>query len=303
MKDKYSVHGRVTSLQKIIGLGVVLTTLSFAAPSAQAITGSKSASVGNSVFGATAIASFSDAVIGDSYRATFSGRVDGKVLTKSLSIASGTSSLQVQRPSKCRAYGSLKLAGITLASWDKSFTSSTSFATGPLFKTLVGGSTRVWVGPVPVTIKAGARAGISAQGSVTVSVSPITGTPIVHGTIGPAVDVAATASAGVSLAFAGVEVNGSLTLIGAGITGDINYAPTIAGCINVTGRASVDVRSTQGAIKVCAWVDPPFVSRSEWCKTVYEYAGGHNSYTFASFSRSINCPVILSRLPVALSPL
>src|SRR5690349_1015653 len=108
MKDKYSVDGRVIRMQRIVGLGVVLTTLSFATPSAQAVTGSKSASVGNSVFGATAVASFSDAVVGDSYRATLSGRVDGKVLTKSLSIASGTSNLKVQRPSNCRAYGSLK---------------------------------------------------------------------------------------------------------------------------------------------------------------------------------------------------
>jgi hypothetical protein len=215
------------------------------------------------------------------------GRADGKVLSVTLPLASGTSSLEIRRPSNCHAYGTIKAGPFTVTSWDTSFSGSKVFTTPRITATLVGGETRVWVGPLPISLKLGVKAGIYAKGTVTVSLAP-NGLPVVRGIAGPVVDAAATGSAGVDVLFAGVDVTGSLSLIGVGMTGDITYStpgPTFSPIVSY--RATADLYSLAGLIKLCAWVDPPFVSRSEWCKTLYSYHGVHSSYLIASGSRRL----------------
>jgi hypothetical protein len=287
MKNKNAVNGQVTGLQNITRLGALVMTLSLAATSAHAVSASRSVSVGNSTIGATAVVSFNDFVSGDMYRATVAGRADGKVLSVNLPLASGTSSLEIRRPYNCHAYGSIKAGGVTLTSWDTSFSGSRVFSTPRLSRTLIGGSTRVWVGPLPISLRIGVNASIYARGTVTVSLSP-NGTPIVRGVAGPVLDAAATGSAGVDVLFAGVDVTGSLSLIGVGMTGDITYStPGLTYSPIVAYRATADIYSLDGSIRLCAWVDPPFISRSEWCKTLYSFHGGHSSYLIASGSRRL----------------
>src|SRR6185503_3260772 len=103
--------------------------------------------------------SFNDYVSGDMYRATVAGRADGKVLSVTLPLASGTSSLEIRRPSNCHAYGTIKAGPFTVTSWDTSFSGNKVFTTPRITATLVGGGTRIWLGPLPVSLKLGVKAG------------------------------------------------------------------------------------------------------------------------------------------------
>jgi hypothetical protein len=174
-----------------------------------------------------------------------------------------------------------------VTTWNKSFSASTNFSTPRFFKAVAGGSTRVWMGPVPVTFKSMAKVSIHAQGSVNVSALFPLGLRVVRGTFGPDMDATATVSGGVGMAFAGVGVSGSIKLIDLDLTANVTYTNQIGRNPFVSYCATTVVESTDGAIRACAWFDPPLLPRVESCRTLYDFHGARSSFVVACGSRQL----------------
>ena len=265
----------------------MVIAVSLAATSAQAASASRTFSVGDSRFGGTATLKFNDSATSNKYTATVSAQADGRVLYATLPLASGDASLEIREPSNCRAFGSLKLRGNTVATWNRSFIGSAGFTTAPFVDKQIGGQTQFGIGPVTLTFRAEARTQIYAKGSASVSFSPITQRPVVRGSFGPVMDTTASGSGSVSAGGASASVEGNLRLIGDSLTGDVTFAPQRKGHPIVSYAATATTQSTDGTIQGVVRIPVPFFGTQTYRQTLYEYHGGPSSFTLISGSRQL----------------
>ena len=272
---------------RITGMALLAVGLCFGLSSSTArADASRAFSWGDQRFGADGSYDYVDWANGDWFKGSFRARADVTVLGKRLPAGAGEVNVEVRRPSNCRTTGFVKLGGSTVASWDRSFTGSTTFTTPPFWQTQIGGQATFPIGPVSLTIKANAEVKAYVRGSVGVTYSSSTGRPIVSTSAGPAMDAAASAAAELDAWLASAGVEAALTLTGYGINGNLTYMPRSSGNPTVAYSVTANTQSTDGTIKGYVKVGRGFLSK-KWSKTFFEYHGGPSSTTITSGSRQL----------------
>jgi hypothetical protein len=190
--------------------------------------------------------------------------VDGKVLYKSVNLASAQATLKFNQGSNVTTTtGYVKAGTKTLASWNKTFNGSGSFATAPLVLAQAGGSFDFLE---VVTVSASASAEVRMVGNVNMVKLPGYKTGI-SASFGPSVKVGATASGLVDIWLASAGVTGSLTLCEASLLASARMTP------NTT-------RSPSGSL--VAWYDTPATYKKY--HTIFKWTGTTSTANLASGS-------------------
>ncbi|MEO7098977.1 MAG: hypothetical protein ABI162_06415 [Luteolibacter sp.] len=242
----------------------------------------KTTTMGNSMFGATLTGTFDQALYGSTYDVFASGRADGKLLYLSVNLASGASNFRVDGTNRTSAWGNLKAAGYTLATWNKSFSNNASFTTAPFVSFLPGGSATFSVGPVPITVGAGGSVIIYAQGTVATGLSS-NGKPVVTANFGPVADVGAWGSVGIGVPVAEIGVRGSLSLCHMGISASVNMFPSY-GKVYANYAATLNSGAPSGSLCAYAKIGYGWLSYTA-TKDIFTWNGsGGASYSLASGS-------------------
>ena len=244
-------------------------------------------SVGDRIFGASGKYQYSGTVVGDAvFKSRFDAKAAGTVLRISVPLGSGTSLLQVNRNGKSRAVGSLTLAGLKVANWDKAFASSADFQTAPLFQTQKGGSASFSIGPVSLKLSCNAEVKIYARGSIATTWAASAKLPTIQASVGPALDAAAGAKAQFSVIIAKAGVSASLSITGYGLSGRITMQPLSATASTLTCAVTADTVATNGSIsgyiKIGVWI-----FSKKWSKTFYSYAQPPSSKVLAQTTRRL----------------
>lgn len=270
-----------TSRAAIIGVIALIAATSSVFADAE-----KLFSVGDNRFGADGQYTFKDRVTNDFYEGTFNAVANGYVLGKRLTIGSGESYISVKRPSQCTATGNLKIAGATLARWNRSFNGSTTWSTPPFIQWQAGGEARFSIGPASLKLKAGAEMKVYARGAAEVRWSPTSRQPIIKAEAGPALDAAATGTAELDAIIASAGLEAKLQITGYGLTGKLEYMPRQNGNPTVSYAITADTVSTDGTIKGWIKIGRGWLSK-KWNKTFAEYHAGSSSAVIAQGRRQL----------------
>lgn len=278
-----SICMKIAFLRAVAVVAAVTGVLGTAVVRADA---NKLVSVGDKTFGADITYVFTDKATKDKYEARFDANANGYVLKKKLNLASGEATLDVQQPSKCHTTGYVKMGGSTLAKWDKSFTGTTTFTTAPFYQAQAGGQAKYGVGPINLTLKAKVEAKAYVRGTVGVSYSSSTRRPMIHASVGPAMDAAGTGSVSADAVVVEIGVKAELKLTGYGLNGNLDYVPRSTGNPTVAYSITADTVSTDGYIQ--GWVKLDYLIGSKtWKKTFAEYHAGPTSYVLAQGKRQL----------------
>jgi hypothetical protein len=243
----------------------------------------KTVTTGNSMFGATMTGTLDYYSPPNGGSCTFygSGRVDGKVLYKSVNLASAQATLKFNHGSNVTTTtGYLKAGSKTLTSWNKTFNGSGSFATAPLVLAQAGGSFDFLE---VVTVSASASAELRMVGNVNMVTLPGNKTSI-SASFGPAVKVGATASGSVDIWLASAGVTGSLTLCEASLLASARMTPNTdvfnPNSSIISYRADFTTRTPSGSLAV--WYDTPATYKKY--HTIFKWTGYTSTANLASGS-------------------
>ncbi|MBI3870075.1 MAG: hypothetical protein HY299_16250 [Verrucomicrobia bacterium] len=268
---------------------IVALSLVAATPAIADVT--KSYSTGNNWLGADLALSYVDwASGGNTYQAKFAGDLTGTVIKKKVPLVNGNSSLTIMESSKGvnnNATGSLKLAGYTVANWNKSFGAvSYDFSTSPLFSISYGGEVDYPIGWFALRLSGKAEIKGYAKGNVAATYHPTSRKFSFHGSLGPACDVGASAAASISAWVAEVGVEGSITLISASLLGSVDYTPRTAGNPVVAYALVVQGQNPSGSIKVFEKVGRGWFSHT-WKQTLVDFPGATWTIPVTSGTRQL----------------
>ena len=261
----------------------------------------KTVTVGNDMFGATVTGAMSYYAPPQSGTCDFytTGKVDGKVFYKTMNnIASGAANFTVNTgKTSTKAWGNLKAGGKTLVTWNKSMAGSGDFSTTPILSEQLAGSKTIWVPvpviniPVPVTVDTHASVDLRAAGTVSYVVSRSQG-PTVSARFGPALDVAADASAYVDLLVASGGVTGAVKICKASL--DTSVKMTSASPYSqynvstVAYAATFNMRSPEGSLTL--WGE---IAGYRGDLELYKKTGTTSTWVIASGSFKLNGGSIL----------
>jgi hypothetical protein len=251
MTQIVAIIGQVKCLRNLLGISTAMLAVIASSP-AHAATGARAETVGDAIFGAQVNYRFQDQSITGithpfGYQARCLAQANGPVLGRVLQLASGDASLSI-KPANYRAFGNIKIGGVTVAAYDRSSTTSATFTTAPFFGSLVGGTKTVSVGLLTERLSSKANVRMSVNGVVQEIRSPLLGLLSVSATSGPEMQATAVMSASVSgIQIISFPVQGNpLRLVDARLLARIQY---VAGALpRATVSASSQTKGTDGKI-------------------------------------------------------
>lgn len=239
--------------------------------------------VGDSRFGATLTGTFDHAAWQDHYQLYMAGSADAKILSKTLKLASGESTILAVEPNHAYAWGNLKAGGYTLISWNKYFVASTNFRTMPFFSAQIGGEGTFPVGPGSVKVNGSASLLIWAEGDAAIGTGA-GGTPVLRASIGPVADAAAYGSVAYGFPGCYIGIEGTLKLCGIKATGAVDiyqYDGCDTPCVYYAATFNTGAPSGKLAVfaEIGIW---PLSTRPSY--TIYQDTGKSANYALASGS-------------------
>lgn len=256
-------------MKKVLGVSAFVSVLLLAS-GVYATSTSKTVSGGNSTFGYSATAGFSDSYASSgtvAYKITPSSRVTAKLLGNSISLFSGSDSLEFRRDSKVRKVCSLSVANVSVYYNDQTVISGNNNLAIALIKEGPGYQQQFMAGPVPIIVTAKPSLSLGVKGTANATT---TGCALSAGV--PYVDAAIKASGGVGCSAVSAGVEGALSLLYSelkagismnyntrGIVYGINWdTRTLSGNLSAYAKASlpnpwgatIGVKYTK---QICSW--------------------------------------------------
>lgn len=266
---------------KRIVVSAFLSVLLFAS-GVHATSTSKTISGGNTTFGYSATAGFSDSYASSgtvAYKITPSSTVNAKILNNSFNLFSGSESLEFRRDSKVRKVCSLSVAGVSVYYNDQTVISGNNNLAVALIKEGPGYQQKFLIpGPIPVPIIVTAKPSLSLGVKGTAKATT-TSCELSAGV--PYVDAAIKAAGGVGNASVSAGVEGSLSLLYSELkTGmSMNYSTraivyginwdtrTLKGSLSAYAKASVKIPNPWGlklnvkyTKEICNWPGAPIAT-------------------------------------------
>jgi hypothetical protein len=235
----------------------------------------KSATYGNSTFGAGYLGKFTlGAVAGLGSNDKIYGEAIGKADVTVLGATGGIEGKAYGQIRGSTASDNLYLKALGVTLWSHSGNANLTY--NPSWsKTLASASTLIWLGPVPVTLSASGKGTIGLQSGFSYAGAQLVAYAKPYG------NLTATASAGIDILVASAGVAASLTLINAAVpaTASLKLLSAVDGKSQFQYDVDVDaqVSSLSGNVSLWAKVWYLFGSKT-WSTTVASWSGVTGTY-------------------------
>lgn len=223
------------------------------------------------------------------------GSATGSVFFNSINLASGSGSFRINQGSTSgRGWGYLNVGSSTLVRWDRTFTGTTDFSTGPLtvrktvsYDVLGLGVIKIGTGVSATVRSEGKFSVVGSLGSRIGGKGPLV-TPTVVVNCGPSIDVAVSGHGYANIGVASGAVNGQLTLCKMALNASATMTPAAFNTSNVNYAMTLRTETLSG--RVWGYVDSPIMFKKPFDKS---WTGFTSTSTLASGSFTLRgAPIV-----------